>query len=668
MNEHVYASICSAVPLFYQNTLFSLLIMSKNILPYGSWKSPLSSDLITSESVHLDQVRIYNGEIYWLERRPAESGRSVIVRYRENSSSDVLPSPYNARSRVHEYGGGVYCACEQGVFFVNDADQDIYLAAQSTSPERITNAEQYRFADLSYDSSRGRILCICEHHHSDESEPSNSLVSVDVNSGTVTTLKQGDDFYSSPRLSHDGRRLAWLSWNHPNMPWDGTELWLAELDAEGMPQHARRVAGDAQTSIFQPEWSPDDSLYFVSDASGWWNLARLDQTGVVPVTRLHSEFGLPQWVFGQTTYAFSNSHTIFCTRITNGIGQLSKLDVASSDLVDIDIHRNAYTSICADENSVCLVAASENEFAQVIRLVPGCSDTEVIAASCSANIDHDYISSATSISFETRHGDKAHAIYYPPTSKDHAAPAGELPPLIVLSHGGPTAAADAALDLRKQYWTSRGFAIMDVNYSGSTGYGRAYRQRLEQNWGLRDAEDLCDAANYCADKGLADKNRMIIKGSSAGGYTVLAALTFHDTFACGASYYGISDLESLLAETHKFESRYTDRLVGSYTQHRQRYYQRSPINYVEHLSCPVIFFQGAEDRVVPPEQAEKMFTALKEKGIAVSYVLFENEQHGFRRAATIKTTLEAELYFYSVIFGITPTDELAGVDIANIDT
>jgi len=640
--------------------------MAKNILPYGSWKSPISSDLITSESVSLDQVHMYDGTVYWLERRPMESGRSVIVSFSNNTTKDILPPPFNARSRVHEYGGGVYCVCEQGIFFVNDADQQIYRGGDSRIPQRITDMENARFADLCFDSQNNRILCVCEDHNNSDTEPSNRLVSIDVTTGAVNTLHHGYDFYSSPRITNNGGKLAWLCWNHPDMPWDGTELWLADISEQGLLNNALHIAGCESTSIFQPQWSPENILYYVTDESGWWNLARHDETGNVAVTTLKSEFGLPQWVFGQTTYAF-NGNTAFCTRITDGIGRLSLIDLDTLTITNIETPHNSFVSICADENTVCFIAASESTFTQVIRLDTDTLEFKAIASSCSNCIDDGYISTGQSFCFETRHADKAYAIYYPPVNKEHEAPEGELPPLIVLCHGGPTGMADASLDLRKQYWTSRGFAIVDVNYSGSTGYGRIYRDRLKGEWGVRDVEDVCDAANYFADKGIVDKRRLVIKGSSAGGYTVLAALTFHNTFSCGASYYGISNLESLIADTHKFESRYTDHLIGSYPEQKQLYYDRSPINFVDRLSCPVIFFQGMEDRVVPPSQAEKMVEALKNKGIAVSYVSFENEQHGFRHASTIKAALDSELYFYSVILGFNPADKLKKIHIDNTD-
>ena len=640
--------------------------MPKNTAPYGSWKSPITSQLIATQTVTLDQVRIFNGSLYWLERRPEEAGRTVVVRFNRDTRNDLLPPPFNARSRVHEYGGGVYCVCEQGVFFVNDADQDIYRVVDNRI-DRITAAEHMRFADLSYDARHDRILCICEHHGVNAKEPANSLVSVEIQSGEIVILHSGYDFYSNPRASRDGSRLAWLCWNHPNMPWDGTQLWLGHVDANAVLANTKHVAGDSDISIFQPEWSPDDRLYFVTDESGWWNLARLEQNQTIAVTNIESEFGLPQWVFGQTTYAFCEHDKIICTRISDGAGQLSLIDLDTFHLTDIDIPLNTFDSICADNGTAGIIAASKRDFSQVIKLDCARLETQRIARACDIAIDGAYFSTGQNVCFETRHADKIHATYYAPVNKDYQAPAGELAPLIVLCHGGPTGAAHVSLDLRKQYWTSRGFAIVDVNYSGSTGYGRGYRERLKDNWGVRDVEDVCDAATYFASKGMVDANRLIIKGSSAGGYTVLAALTFHDTFSCGASYYGISDLETLCTDTHKFEARYTDRLIGRYPEEQSIYRQRSPIHHVDQLSCPIIFFQGLEDRVVPPSQAEKMVAALKSKGIPVCYVPFENEQHGFRQASSIKSALDAELYFYSIIFGFRPADELPPITIENVN-
>ncbi len=640
--------------------------MGKNITPYGSWDSPISSEMITAESISLDQITIFNNRIYWLERRPAEAGRNVIVSYRDGQTTDLLPQPFNARSRVHEYGGGVYCVSEHGVYFVNDADQGIYCLQPGESPSLVVQSDGLRFADLQYDPSHHRLLCICEDHTRGTTEPSNSLVVIDTTGGKLHVLHRDHDFYASPRLSHDSSQLAWLCWNHPEMPWDGTELWLADIDRYGALQQGRRIAGDTETSIFQPEWSPHDELFFVSDASGWWNLHHHQDNTASVVVPDESEFGLPQWVFAQSTYAFIDSNTIICSHIKNGVGILSLLELDKQKLTPLTNEWNTYASVTSGNGFVCFIAASEYQFPQLIKYDPHSHKHETISTSCRTDIDRDHISRGKHTSITTRHGDTIDAIVYFPVNKDFCAPADELPPLIVIGHGGPTGMADASLDLRKQYWTSRGFAIADVNYSGSTGFGRDYRERLMLKWGLRDVDDVCDVAQYLADNGKVDKKRMIIKGSSAGGYTVLAALTFHNTFSCGASYYGISDLETLINDTHKFESRYMDKLVGEYPLHKQHYRDRSPINHVEQLDCPVIFFQGLEDKVVPPSQAEMMVEALKHKGIAVSYITFENEQHGFRNADTIKAALNAELYFYARVFNFETADKLEPVTIENL--
>ena len=641
--------------------------MNPEIAPYGSWKSPITSELITRDSVTLDQVQVDSGAIYWIERRPSEQGRCAIVCRESAETIDLLPLPFNARSRAHEYGGGVYCVHKDTLYFINDADQDVYSVCKGQTPVRLTHAQKLRFADLCFDAKRNRLLCICEDYSKDAPEPTNYLAAIDCNSGKVQTLHAGHDFYASVKISPDGNALAWICWDHPDMPWDNTVLWCAELIPDGAINNARQLAGGDDVSIFQPQWSPDNTLYYITDASGWWNIARIDNDRQVAVTHEHSEFGLPQWVFGQSTYAFLNNEHIICSHITDGVGQLSLLNTITNTLSRIETGYNTYHAVAASNSIAACIAASEEHFPKVITLsLPELQPT-VLASSCSAGIDPAYISHGESFSFHTRHNDEAFAIYYAPRNADFTATKDELPPLIVTCHGGPTGATDSSLDLRKQYWTSRGFAMLDVNYSGSTGYGRAYRERLLGKWGIRDVDDVCDAAKALVDNKLVDSRRLIIKGSSAGGYTVLAALTFRDTFSCGASYYGISELESLATDTHKFESRYLDKLIGPYPEQQKEYINRSPINFVEKLHCPVIFFQGLEDRVVPPSQAESMVAALRQKGVAVSYVTFEHEQHGFRSADTIRQTLDGELYFYSVVFDFKTAERLPPIKIENID-
>ena len=620
--------------------------------PYGSWTSPINSSMITADSVSLDELQLHSSGTYWIERRPNEKGRCVIVKHSDGVNTDQISAPYSARSRVHEYGGGVYCITSNGIFFVNDTDQNIYFCPTGKVPVAITNNVDCCYADLQFDKQHQRIICVQQRNTHNSCQDENTLVSIDISSHVITILHSGNDFYASPRVSPCGSKLSWLCWSHPDMPWDKTTLWLADITDSHQLLNARTLhhPESENTSIFQPQWSPDNQLYFVSDLSGWWNLYRYHNDKIEPITHEQLEFGLPQWVFAQSSYAFTSHNSILCAPINNGIACLALLNTDTGTLETLQTEWNSFSSIQAIDDHYSFIAASAKNFPQVISLQSDQSQT--LRYSCQTQLDTGYYSYGQIIHFKSRHDDECFAIYYPPANKNYLDNPDEKPPLIVLCHGGPTAMADPSLDIRKQYWTSRGFALLDVNYSGSTGFGRAYRERLNNNWGIRDADDCCDAAQHLVKMGMADPKRLIIKGGSAGGYTVLCALTFHQTFSAGASYYGIGNLESLLSDTHKFESHYLDRLIGPYPENKREYETRSPINYVEQLNCPVIFFQGTEDKVVPKEQAEKMFSALKNKGIPVAYVPFEGEQHGFRKAETIQQALDSEFSFYAKIFGM----------------
>lgn len=640
-------------------------MISSNTQPHGSWISPITGAVIVSDTINLDEVQLHGEEIYWIEKRPGQNGRCVIVKYVDNRCLDMIPKGFSARSRVHEYGGGCYLISDVGIFFVNDHDQNIYLIADDEKPKPITHVNGLRYSNFIFDSTRQQLIAVCEDHRNLNHEPINALVAINILTGTINTLQQGFDFYSNPCLSADGNQFAWLCWNHPNMPWDGTELWHAQLDKKNTLTNKKLVAGADNVSIFQPQWSDDGYLYFVSDENGWWNLYRNNGNSNKQLTNKQCEFGLPQWVFAQSSYAFINDKNIICFYIDKGKGQLALLNIASLDLRIINVPWSSFSSLHANTRNIAFIAASETQFPEIIRMDADLNnlarEPSRLMSSCHTNIDHAYFSYGETMELTTRHGDTLYAIYYAPTNPDFIVDSGGKPPLIVITHGGPTGMSTSVLDLRKQFWTSRGFALLDVNYSGSTGYGRRYRRRLEQHWGIRDAEDCCDAAQHLVNKGLADPQRLIIKGGSAGGYTVLCALTFHDTFKAGASYYGISELETLVKDTHKFESRYLDKLVGPYPECAEEYKKRSPIFHVDQLNCPVIFFQGTEDKVVPKQQAEKMFEALKQKGIPVAYVSFSGEQHGFRKAETIQAAIEAEYYFYLKIFGLS-TDSSAGAN------
>lgn len=638
--------------------------------PFGTWGSPISSSSITTDSIGLDEVRIHPSGIYWIEKRPSEKGRCAIVRTNPDTSDDYLPGPYSARSRVHEYGGGAYCVTDLGIFFVSDDDQCIYhLSNNNHSPIRITHTKHLRYADIIIDYHRNQLICVCEDHSASSDEPVNKLVAVRLATGELITLCSDYDFYSNPRLSPDGKKLAWLCWNHPNMPWDGTELWSANIDTSNLLVDSNNIAGSNSISIFQPEWSEEGVLHYISDESGWWNLYQYDNTPQ-QLTHTKFEFGLPQWVFAQSSYTLINKHEILCTFIDEGEGRLGIYDKRTGKLRTVNTPWTSFSSLRSLGNACVFIAASKKTFPEIVSVdfkelykEKPCPLT--IKSSVNTKFNESYYSYGQKIHFTTRNDLSAFAIYYAPVNHDFHPDNNEKPPLIVLTHGGPTAMVGSSLDMRKQYWTSRGFALLDVNYSGSTGFGREYRERLNYNWGLSDAEDCCDAALYLTSQGLADPERLIIKGSSAGGYTVLCALTFHNVFSAGASYYGIGNLESLVADTHKFESRYTDKLVGRYPDMKDIYQQRSPLFHVDQLNCPIIFFQGTDDKVVPKEQAEKMFEALRKKGIAVTYLPFNGEQHGFRKSETIKLALDAELAFYSKIFNLNREDDI-DITIENI--
>ncbi|MGD8978868.1 MAG: prolyl oligopeptidase family serine peptidase [candidate division WOR-3 bacterium] len=632
---------------------------------YGTWYSPITAEIVAKKSIRFGDLQVDGDCLYWVESRPAEKGRSVIVQHRSDSEPrDILQPPFSARSRVHEYGGGAFTVSKGTVYFVNFEDQCIYAKEPAGQPYPLTHEDGNRYADLNIDEVRNRIVCIQEAHG--ENEPVNSLVSMDIKEETIPQrLVAGSDFYSSPRLSPDGKQLAWLTWNHPNMPWDGTELWVAEMDETGNLRDPRKVAGGVSESVFQPEWSPDGVLYFVSDRSGWWNIYRCVGNELESVVRSAAEFGMPQWVFGLSTYGFISKERIACAFNHKGYWHLATIDTDSRTMCETDTPFNDITHLKTANEWVFFYGASSTEDLSVMKHNTSTGETHLIQRSGEAMVDPVYISEPELVEFDTTDSRKAYGFFYRPRNKDFSAPPDERPPLIVVTHGGPTSCSYPSLDLKIQYWTSRGFAVLDVNYGGSTGFGRPYRERLKGNWGVVDVDDCVNGAKYLVEKDLVDGNRLVIKGGSAGGYTTLAALTFRDVFKAGASYYGVSDLEALIKETHKFESRYADSLVGPYPEAANVYAERSPIHYTERLTAPIIFFQGLDDKVVPPNQAEKMVQALRDRSIPVAYIAFEGEQHGFRKAENIARCLEAELYFYSRIFGF-EVEGISPVQIENL--
>jgi len=638
---------------------------------YGCWKGPITSGLLTSSGIGFSEFQFSNGNLYWLESRPDESGRVVVVRSSPAGAPvDLLPRDYNARTRVHEYGGGAYFLLNDTVFFSNFKDQRLYRIDPRVAPRAITpeppQPGSLRYADGRVTPDGRTIICVRERHEGGR-EAINELVALPADgSDEPQIIAQGYDFYSFPRVSPDGRRLAWTCWRHPQMPWDGTELWAGDLSRDGRVSNAQRIAGGPLESIFQPEWSPDGSLFFISDRTGWWNLYAELSGKVVPVLETEAEIGVPQWLFGYTRYAFLSDGRIACILDKNGFEDVVLVDADHSKAQTIELPYSVFGGIRSDGvDTLFFPVASGVKAAEVASIRLSDRTPRVLKRSLGVTLDSGYLSEPEAIEFPTSNGQTAHALFYAPKNKDFTAPAGERPPLLVISHGGPTSATSPALRLAVQYWTSRGFAIVDVNYGGSTGYGRPYRERLKGNWGIVDVEDCINAARYLEKRGDVDGKRMAIRGGSAGGYTTLCALVFHKVFAAGASYYGVADLETLARDTHKFESRYEDSMVGPYPEAAELYRRRSPVHFADGLSCPVILLQGLEDKVVPPSQAETMIAALRAKGLPFAYVAFPTEGHGFREAANIQQSIEAELYFYSRIFGFTPADHIVPVQIEN---
>ncbi len=640
--------------------------------PFGSWRSPITSALIVEGGIRLGQLEVSGADVYWLEGRPREGGRHVLVRRAHDQTIELTPDGINVRTRVHEYGGGAYWVHGSTVYFASWADQRLYRQdITGGDPTPITPEPDLpagaRYADGRVTPDGGWIICVRELH-AEGHEAVNELVIIPGDgSAPPRALASGHDFYAFPRLSPDGRQLAWTSWDHPNMPWDGCELWVADLDTtSGTLSGPRKVAGGPDESIFQPGWSPDGTLHFVSDRTGWWNLYREREGIVGPLAPMEAEFGEPQWGFGDSRYTFLADGSIACAFDKDGRTRLGLIERGLPGLRELDTPYTSIDNLRSDGQRLYFLGASPTEFPAVVALDPATGSAEVLRRARELGVDVAYFSAPQPIEFPTEGGLTAHALYYAPANRDYSGPAGVLPPLLVHSHGGPTGAASSALDLNVQYWTSRGFAVVDVNYGGSTGYGRPYRQRLNGQWGIVDVADCANAARYLAQRGDVDGRRLIIRGGSAGGYTTLSCLVFTNVFAAGASHYGIADLETFVVDTHKFESRYIDSLVGPYPEMREVYRARSAINFIDHMSCPVILFQGLEDKIVPPSQAEQMVAVLRARGLPFAYVAFEGEQHGFRRAENIQRALDGELYFYARVFGFDTAEPIEPVEIENL--
>lgn len=679
-------------------------VVPVEVVPYGSWSSPITTELITAASVGLGEVFLDGDRVWWSELRPNEGARVALVA----DGVEQLAAPWSARTRVHEYGGGAWWVDRGVVFFTNWTDQRLYRVdaaggePRALTPEPPTPAG-WRYADGRVSPDGRWLICVREAHPPDGGEAANEVVVLPVDGGTPAVVVSGADFVAAPRFSADGGRVCWLQWNHPDMPWDRTELWVAHFE-DGVLRGARCVAGqELAEAIVQPEWGPDGLLYFCSDRSNWWNLYRLgagdDGLPVgfpVPLTTLESDIALPAWIFGRSRYAFRSDgaavvfafgggdhvhlgvvdlHDHSLRVVETGLASLEALRVRPGPVGDevagggASVIGDEVVGVGAGFTSEAAVVAISLADGQRRFLRPPRDLEQMIRASHTVsddngeNILNGLVSTAEAVRFPSAGGRSAHGWFYPPRNDRYAAPPGALPPLVVLSHGGPTAAANPAFSLGVQYWTTRGFAVLDVDYGGSTGYGRTYRQLLDGAWGIVDVEDCCAGAEWLAAGGRCDPARMVIRGGSAGGFTTLAALAFRSTFAAGASHYGVADLEALATDTHKFESRYLDGLVGPYPAAREVYQARSPIHHTDGLDCPLILLQGSEDVIVPPSQSRAMAAALAAKGIPHAYIEFAGEQHGFRQPANIRRALEAELYFYARVFGFELAQPVDPVDI-----
>ncbi len=640
------------------------------VAPYGSWRSPVRVDDLVGDLVTLAEPWLDGDDVYWLEGRPAEAGRRVLVRAAADGSiADLTDAPISVRTGVHEYGGGAYAVAGGVVAFSDGADSRLYrLDPGVTTPVAITPPGPWRYADLRFDAARRRFIAVREDHGG-EGEAVNEIVDVPLDGDRdPRVLVSGPDFVSSPRVSPDGSRLAWLEWDHPDMPWDATRLRVASIGPDGTLGEPVLAAGGPDESIVQPEFAPDGTLHLVSDRSGWWNLYRLvDGPRLEPLAPMEAEFADPAWIFGRSSYAFLPDGSLVAVGRRAGRDRL--FHIAPGDFVgEVESGFTEFEGLQAGPAGVITLAGAPGSPAVVVRL-----DTETLAPAgvlrraSSLTLDATVISIPEPIEFATSGGRTAHALYYAPRNPAFVGPPGELPPLRVLVHGGPTSNASTSLNLAIQLWTSRGVAIVDVDYGGSTGYGRDVRRQLDGAWGVVDVDDCVAAADALVERGVVDPRRMVISGGSAGGFTTLAALAFRDRFAAGISAYGVGDLATLARDTHKFESRYTDRLVGPYPAAIERYRSRSPVHAFDRIAVPVLVLQGLEDRVVVPAEAEAIVAALAANGIPYAYLAFAGEGHGFRGAAAIRRSLEAEISFLGQVFGFEPADAVEPVELAGLD-
>ena len=640
--------------------------------PFGTWASPVSAERLAQGAVRLGDVRAEGGRVYWWESRPEQKGRyTVVTPDGKGGVTELLPAAFGSRTRVHEYGGTPYLVAGPTLYFSNWGDQRLYAMPLAGGEPKALTPEGHRYADCVADPAGGRLFCVREDH-TGGGEPKNAIVAVPVAGGSAgTVLFPAADFVAYPRVSPDGKRLAWIAWNHPNMPWDTTTLYVADLTPDGVA-NVKAVAGGRDESVTEPQWDADGTLYFVSDRSDWWNLYRwtgtaADPMAAEPVAARDAEFAGPLWNLGQSNYALTGDGRAVARYGVKAVDRLAVVDLKSGTARDLDLPFIAFGAVrLLDRNRAVMLASSATEEPAVIEVDLATGAHRVLRRPGDAALTADWIATAEAIEFPTTGDRTAHAFFYPPKNPDFRAPAGEKPPLLVEVHGGPTGHSKPEFDLDFQYWTTRGIAVVDVNYGGSTGYGRKYRQRLNGTWGVTDVDDVVAVVEYLVKAGRVDPDRVAIRGGSAGGFTTLAAMAFKDTFKAGANYFGVSDMEALARDTHKFESRYLDTLVAPLPEGRKVYQERSPLNRLEGFNEPLITFQGSEDAIVPPSQSRAIVEALKARGVPVAYEEFEGEQHGFRRAESIIRSKEAELYFYGRIFNFTPAGNLRPIRIENL--
>ena len=638
--------------------------------PYGSWRSPFPIDWLVAGRVSLLDTRLDGEQVTWLESRPEDGGLTTLVRWaREDGPRDISPPGMNVRSRVHEYGGAPYLALGDRVIVSDFASGRLHRVAPDRTSEALTPEGPFRYADLTFDAPRDRLLAVREDHSDAAAEARNEIVAIALDGSlAVTVIATGRDFFAAPRPSPDGTRLAFLAWDHPNMPWDGRELLLAELADDGTLGRLERLAGSAGEWVAQPQWSLDGVLHFVAEPASWMNLYRFSQGAALSLGSLAADFAYPDWLFGFSNYGFDDEGRVLAVGRSGGRDRLYLLGPEASELVPLDGQWTDMHSISVQGSLAVFVGAAPDEFPAVILFDLSNDRHEVLRRSTPAKVDPLDVSIAEAIEFPTTRDRTAHGLFYAPRNRTFQGPPGERPPLIVTSHGGPTASAFNGLGVLTQLFTSRGFAVLDVDYGGSSGYGREYRHRLEGEWGVVDVDDCVAGAQFLAARGDVDGERLIIRGGSASGFTTLAALAFRDTFGAGTSYFGIGNLEAFAGETHKFESRYLERLVGPYPASADRYRERSPINAADRIRCPVLVLQGLDDRVVPPSEAERIVAALRESGIPHAYLAFEGEDHGFRKAENIVRSFEAELSFYGQVFGFEPADPIEPITVHGLDS